>query len=88
LQRPGEVVPLQHGLEERDVRVRLALRLPTFDHLELGVGFAERDEEGLIGEALAVQQFDPLAQPQPQHAADLVRLIARQDDRVAGEGFR
>ena len=36
---------------------RLALDLPTADHLELGVGLAQRDEDRLVGETLAVQQL-------------------------------
>ncbi len=41
-----------------------------------------------MGIPLAVQQLDPLAQPQPQHAANLMRLVAGEDDRVVGKGFR
>ena len=66
---------------------RLRFNLPTADHLELGVGLAQRDEDRLVGETLAVQQCHPLAQAQPQHAPDLMRLIAGEDDWLAGEGF-
>ncbi len=85
LQRPPETFAFQHGLAEDDLQGGSPVASQRRTIWNLASRRPPR-EYRFVGPACAVQQLGPLAQPHAQDATDLVRLVACQDDRVAGEG--